>query len=238
MAKAADRVVAKSCGPTPVSPETVCDAFASELRRFGFEYFVFASESGRRWRSAPWSRVPMQLRSDYIANHVFDRDPALALSLRKRGLCSWHVPHAGTNDYDPREFGCCMAANGFTFGFATSFVGYAASCDVISVLSAHDPQLSSNGLEGLFATISQFWHSDHELEWIEYRKRPLPILTPREFQVLRWMKEGKSYGDVATITGLSQRVIEFHARNILAKLDAGDRTTAVIKAIQLGLIPL
>jgi DNA-binding CsgD family transcriptional regulator len=228
---------ARRGGTSSDKAHDLCDSLAARLQVFGFEFFIFSNQQGRCWRSEPWSRIPLQLKVDYFAYHVFERDPVLALALKKRGLCSWQ-PLVRSNIQDPHDIAGCMAKVGLLSGFSASFVGIAAGCDVISVLSRQAIQLSRSECDSLLMTLSLFWHQQHELEWVEYCRSRQPKLTAREFQVLRWMKEGKSYGDVATITGLSQRVIEFHAKNILTKLDAGDKTTAVVKAIKLGLIAL
>lgn len=61
-------------------------------------------------------------------------------------------------------------------------------------------------------------------------------LTPKEFEVLKWLKEGKSSWEISTILHCSKRVIDFHARNIIDKLGATNRTDAVVKALHHGVI--
>jgi DNA-binding CsgD family transcriptional regulator len=63
-------------------------------------------------------------------------------------------------------------------------------------------------------------------------------LTPREVDVLKWLKEGKSSWDISMILVRSEDVVNFHIKNIVRKLDAMNRTHAVAIALQNGLIEL
>lgn len=63
-------------------------------------------------------------------------------------------------------------------------------------------------------------------------------LTPKETEVLKWVKQGKSTWDISTILGISERTVKFHVGNIMQKLDAVTRTHAVAKAIELGMLDI
>jgi len=64
----------------------------------------------------------------------------------------------------------------------------------------------------------------------------IPPLTPRELEVLKWLKEGKSSWEVSKILNRSESVVEFHINNILKKLNAMNRTHAVAIALEKNLI--
>jgi DNA-binding CsgD family transcriptional regulator len=61
-------------------------------------------------------------------------------------------------------------------------------------------------------------------------------LTPRELEVLKWIKEGKSSWDISTILSRSERVVTWHANNIMQKIGAKNRTQAIAIAMQYKLI--
>ncbi len=61
-------------------------------------------------------------------------------------------------------------------------------------------------------------------------------LTPKETEVLRWLSEGKSTSDIASILAICGRTVKFHVSNILRKLNAENRTHAVVIAIDRGLL--
>ena len=63
-------------------------------------------------------------------------------------------------------------------------------------------------------------------------------LTKKEREILEWLKEGKSSWEISIILNRSERVINFHINNIMVKLNSMNRTHAVAKAIQYGLIQI
>ena len=63
-------------------------------------------------------------------------------------------------------------------------------------------------------------------------------LTEREQEVLRLMARGLSNNEIATELILGLQTVKTHVANILAKLNARDRTQAVIRAYESGFVPL
>ena len=61
-------------------------------------------------------------------------------------------------------------------------------------------------------------------------------LTPRETEVIRLMAGGYSNKEISTAMSKSEGTIKNHVSNILAKLGVRDRTRAVLKAIELGIL--
>ena len=61
-------------------------------------------------------------------------------------------------------------------------------------------------------------------------------LTPRETEVIRLMAGGYSNREISTAMSKSEGTIKNHVSNILAKLGVRDRTRAVLKAIELGIL--
>ncbi len=61
-------------------------------------------------------------------------------------------------------------------------------------------------------------------------------LSPRETEVLRLMAGGLSNREIAEALGTSERTVKNQASAVLAKLGVRDRTRAVLRALDLGLI--
>jgi DNA-binding CsgD family transcriptional regulator len=61
-------------------------------------------------------------------------------------------------------------------------------------------------------------------------------LTEREFEILNWIKEGKSSWEISVILTCSERVVIWHANNIMRKLRAQNRPHAVAIAMRHKLI--
>jgi DNA-binding NarL/FixJ family response regulator len=63
-------------------------------------------------------------------------------------------------------------------------------------------------------------------------------LTPREVEVLNLVAKGNTNPEIAQLIGRTEGTVKVHLKNILQKLNAGDRTEAVTIALQRGFIHL
>ena len=61
-------------------------------------------------------------------------------------------------------------------------------------------------------------------------------LSPREADILRWSGDGKTAQQVAEVLRISERTVNFHLRNAMAKLNAANKTEATLRAAVLGLL--
>lgn len=61
-------------------------------------------------------------------------------------------------------------------------------------------------------------------------------LTPRELDVLSLIRDGNRNKEVAAKLSISEATVNFHIKNVLEKLQAHDRTHAVIVAMRRGLL--
>jgi DNA-binding NarL/FixJ family response regulator len=65
-----------------------------------------------------------------------------------------------------------------------------------------------------------------------------PLLSAREAEVLQLIAEGSSPPEVAARLYISVKTVKNHLSNIYEKLDARDRTQAVLKGLRMGVIRL
>lgn len=63
-------------------------------------------------------------------------------------------------------------------------------------------------------------------------------LTPREREVLGWIARGKSNPEIALILGSRPRTVEKHVENILAKFHVENRASAMLIALERGIVPI
>jgi len=61
-------------------------------------------------------------------------------------------------------------------------------------------------------------------------------LTPRELEVIKMLAKRMRNKDIARTLGISEETVQVHVRNIVTKLNARDRTTAVDVALHRGII--
>ena len=65
-----------------------------------------------------------------------------------------------------------------------------------------------------------------------------PVLSKREVEVLQLLAEGASTTDVAARLFISVKTVKNHLSSIYEKLDARDRTQAVLQGLRLGIVQL
>ena len=95
-----------------------------------------------------------------------------------------------------------------------------------AVLLAHDGDIIlSPDLANALLTESQFTHENQE-----------KVITEREEQVLQLLADGLSTPEIAERLFISQKTVKNHLASIYEKIDARDRTQAVIRGIKMGII--
>jgi DNA-binding NarL/FixJ family response regulator len=65
-----------------------------------------------------------------------------------------------------------------------------------------------------------------------------PVISAREEEVLQLVADGLSLPEVAAALFISVKTVKNHLASIYAKLDARDRTQAVLRAVRMGIIRL
>jgi len=55
-------------------------------------------------------------------------------------------------------------------------------------------------------------------------------LSNREIAVLRWTADGKTSGEIACILNIAERTVNFHINNVIAKLNATNKTSGCDKS--------
>lgn len=68
------------------------------------------------------------------------------------------------------------------------------------------------------------------------QRKSYPRLSRRELEILRAVMAGKSNLAISEELDITESTVKSHVKNILAKLGASDRTHAVTKAIQRGIL--
>jgi DNA-binding NarL/FixJ family response regulator len=72
----------------------------------------------------------------------------------------------------------------------------------------------------------------------EARTAPEPLLSAREEEVLQLVADGLGTTEIAQKMFISQKTVKNHLASIYEKLDARDRTQAVLMAVRMGIVRL
>ncbi|WP_081527328.1 LuxR family transcriptional regulator [Chromobacterium violaceum] len=62
-------------------------------------------------------------------------------------------------------------------------------------------------------------------------------LSQREYDIFHWMSRGKTNWEIATILNISERTVKFHVANVIRKLNANNRTHAIVLGMHLAMTP-
>ncbi len=73
---------------------------------------------------------------------------------------------------------------------------------------------------------------------VEPAVTPGPVLSPRETEILRKVVDGLSNKEIADRTGLPLNTVKLRLKEIFTRLNARDRTHAVLVALRMGLFGL
>lgn len=92
-------------------------------------------------------------------------------------------------------------------------------------------------IQELIFTIKQVY-SGHKLfpkiEVIKIDK----MLTPKEYEILKWIAEDKTNSEISEEMMISIRTVEYHISSIIRKLNVESRVGAVVTAIKRGLLSI
>lgn len=63
-----------------------------------------------------------------------------------------------------------------------------------------------------------------------------PVLSPRQQEVLRYLRDGLTNPEIATRLGVTERTVKAHCQEVFDRLGSRNRTAAVAAAMRLGLL--
>jgi two-component system response regulator DegU len=95
-----------------------------------------------------------------------------------------------------------------------------------------DPELAAGLLRRLASETPEPAEAHPRPEALEL----LQQLTPREVEVLEMLALGRTNREIAQKYVLSAGTVKRHVENLIAKLEVSDRTQAVVRALELGII--
>ena len=116
-------------------------------------------------------------------------------------------------------------------------VGYLVKdCSIDDVVSA--VRLAASGESVLSPELATSMLADVKKGARNSGNGDAPVISAREEEVLQLVADGLSLPEVATALYISVKTVKNHLASIYAKLDARDRTQAVLRAVRMGIIRL
>ena len=219
------------------SSSEVVRALAGIVGGLGFEYcsYVLHLPFPLTDPQVFWSSTyPDRWLEHYFSHNYLGIDPLLRRLNADPAPIVWQ---SSTFDSEP-AFWEEANAHGVRHGWATSTRGNTFTTGMLSLARSHDVVTSAE-LEDIEARLVWLAHTAHgAIARIEGKKlhEKVEELSRREREVLRWTAAGKTAGEVGIVLGISERTVHFHITRALAKLNAVNKTQAVMTATMLGML--
>lgn len=223
-------------------PEELFACYLGALGEFGVDRVLYSA-----LRNTPHEEVnvpgishsyPSDWISYYMANDYVCLDPVRTHCLATRHAFSWK-DMMRFRDLSPQQIHLMRQGEeaGLNDGLAVPFHGPLGEVYGVGMASsAHNPDVAVHLKE--IQILSTNFHLLYSALHDESRNAHGVQLTPRELEVLKWCAAGKSNWTIGEILGISEHGVDYHVRNILRKLNADNRMTAVVKALQCGVLSL
>ncbi|WP_310451527.1 LuxR family transcriptional regulator [Sulfuritalea sp.] len=205
-------------------------------RSLGFEhsaYLIGVPGRGVGWRFVMTSNFPRPWQERYLKHGYHAIDPT--------------IEHAKTSVlpliWSSALFDQALARDARELGFNHGWTQpLRASNGKFGALTLARSQgaISADELEAklpMMQWLAQVVHARLFREFLaRQRNESSTRLSERELEVLRLASEGGTAGDIAELTGVGERTVNFHIANIISKLGATNKTHAVTLAMRLGLL--
>lgn len=183
-----------------------------------------------------WSTTyPDAWRERYLAQKYLTIDPVIARAMHSAAPVVWSEGLFA----DQRAFWEEARAHAVRHGWTLALNGRNGESGLLS-LARSDGDIGHAELEVTEPRLLWLAHTVNGLAaTLLAQKHPqlgAGELTPRESEVLRWTASGKTSAEIGRILGVSTRTVNFHIRAILFKLNAVNKTQAVVKAMMLDML--
>ncbi|QNM96575.1 autoinducer binding domain-containing protein [Chitinimonas koreensis] len=223
---------------TMQSPQALFDHLARSAAALGFDYCAYGLRMPlplTALRIELISNYPRAWQSRYAACNYLGVDPTVQHGVRSPLPITWSdrvFADAAPLWEDARAYG-------LRHGWAQSSRDGSGLVGMLTLARSAEP-IGPNELRDKGARLSTLATLAHAGMSRQLRDRVPPErearLSGREIEVLRWTADGKTSGEIAQILGITERTVNFHIGSTLGKLNAANKTAAVVKAALLGLL--
>jgi DNA-binding CsgD family transcriptional regulator len=206
----------------------------------GFENHFVGKLADHRVMEIRWVEFPKGHFETYIAEEWDRVDPILACTAAATRPFCWDDV-ASRREFSPLQnvlLDECKRVGVHSL-IIVPFPDPNGGCDVVGVSKRYLGAPDRARIAVLQAVCAQTWCRYADLAGDRPDNGHDQIaLTHRELEILKWVKDGKSNSEISEIMNLSVKTIEYHVGNLLKKLGATNRTTAVVIAIKHRLLAL
>ena len=204
--------------------------------QLGFRYWSFGARPRRALdcdNVAVHSNYPPGGMVRYMSERCGTIDTSISLAYERFTTVDWAEARAAGG----RRLWAEAADRGLRFGLAHPAWDRMGTFGLLSVARESDP-IGPTEIESIATKLAWIGSLSHAKLCALASGGPdknVP-LSNKELQVLQWTAVGKTASEVAAITGVTTRTVNFHIGNILAKLNATNKIQAAVRATVMGLL--
>jgi len=225
-------------GDTPI--EELIAQFKRVILGFGFDSSACGSWHGvgeqrsNRFFFVDWPEEVVRL---YAEKNIERRDPLVFAARRRMTPFVWDEvysdPHLPAESKELYQFAHDF---GWVDGMCVPVHGPAGYQGLISMLARSKLALSPRE-RGLLELAARSIHEAcrHTLGF-GVSPEPVPVMTARELECMKWVAVGKSDWEIAQMLRISESTVHFHVENAKKKLKKSTRTEAVALLVLHGLM--
>ena len=223
---------------TAKDEDEITSVLIRAARELGFDYVAYGMQVPipvTRPKTIIVGNYPDAWRERYLRENFVAIDPTVAYGKRSVMPLVWTEQLFESSPVFWEE----AKSHGLRVGWSQALRDAKGVFGMLTFARAHD-NLSPKELQDSCMQMSWLACAMHEMLSSRLLARHVPEvaarLSPREIDVLRWTAEGKTSAEIAIIMNLSERTVNFHVNNSVAKLDASNKISATVKASVLGLL--
>jgi LuxR family transcriptional regulator, quorum-sensing system regulator BjaR1 len=215
------------------TPEEVVEHLSSALSVFGYSTILFTAVPEPPQRVEPYFLMngwPRGWSGHPADASCYADDPAVAWCRRTINPYEWAQPVG-----EPRATADVVEQLGMKKGFLVPVIRASGSTSCVT-MAGERPEFETRARRAVYM-LSLYAHA-RAVSLLDCTDGagPRSELTLREREVLHWIAAGKSSWDVSVILGISERTVNWLIARATRKLNAVNRTHAVVNAIRSGQI--
>lgn len=182
-----------------------------------------------------FNNASAEWQQEYALKNYLLRDPIIRHGLNCSRLA---VLDEAFFQKDP-QFWQSAHEHGLCYGVSQSTRGFDGTTYILAICREEEP-VSAAEVEAIGEPFAHLLHMManllEEVIGFPHRQQDTPVLSKREVEVLRWTADGKTASEIAMILNISERTVNFHINNSIQKLNAVNKTQALVKAVVLNLL--
>ena len=217
-------------------------ALVDVARSLGFDSVMCAAVPSKHAgveTSFVHSNYSLEWRSHYLSARLYEVDPTVTHCRRSNLPLVWQpetFSQRGQSELYEEASGFGLRA-GITFPMH----GFNGEAGLISFATDSLPgdrfhERRSQYMADLSLVRDSAFESALPFNHGRGNSEPIPHLTRREMEVLKWIMAGKSSWEISRITECAEATVNFHISNLRQKFGVNTRQQAIVKAIALGIL--